>query len=143
MKNPSGLCLCGCDQKTNPSPTSRRGYKRGDPLRFVKGHSSRKAGPDYQEEDRGFVTPCWIWCKSTGSQGYGRIWVNDVKAHLMAHRVYYERAKGRLWAEWDLHHLCRNRACVNPDHLQPLTRREHMIEDGRRPFGNKRAVVHA
>lgn len=136
--------MCGCGQKTDLSPASRRGYKRGESLRFIKGHSSRKGGPDYQPEDRGFTTPCWIWLKSLSSEGYGRVWVNEINGHNMAHRVYFERAKGQpVQPGFDLHHLCSQRACVNPDHLEPLSRREHMATEARHPFGNRKAVVNA
>lgn len=142
MKNPSGLCMCGCGQKTPLSPASRRGYKRGEPLRFIKGHSSRKGGPDYRPEDRGFETECWIWCKSMGSEGYGRIWINLINSHNMAHRVYWERATGETVPPgFDLHHLCSQRACVNPAHLKPLSRRDHMAAEGRQPYGNRKAAV--
>lgn len=141
MKNPSGYCRCGCGRKTDLSPSSRRGYKRGDPLLYIKGHSSRKQGPDYLVEDRGFETPCWIWQKSIGSEGYGRIWLNDVCGHAMAHRVYYAKANGHIVAGQEVHHRCGRRPCVNPEHLEQLSRRDHMAVEGRHPYGNKKAVL--
>lgn len=141
MRNISGLCMCGCGQEAPLSPTCRRGYERGEPLRYIKGHSSRKVGPDYVEEDHGEPTPCWIWQKSIGSWGYGRIW--NGSGHDMAHRVYYVRHVGLIPEGHDVHHRCGQPACVNPDHLWALTRREHMIVEGRWPYGNPNAKVAA
>lgn len=131
MKNPSGLCMCGCGEQTPLSRWSRRGYKRGEPLMFIKGHSSRKP----HEYDVDPSTGCWNWAKSVHSRfGYGQAWDGERKRG--AHIVIWERETGRkVPAGHDLHHLCGNRACVNPKHLQPLTRREHMLAEGRRAYG--------
>lgn len=132
MKNPSGYCLCGCGQRTPPSPASRRGYKRGEPLRYIKGHSTRVLGPDWVADDNG----CWIWQKSIGSQGYGRVW--DGERHLTAHIAYWVRLHGPVPEGRELHHTCGVRRCVNPAHLEPVTRWEHMYLDGRLEAGRER-----
>lgn len=44
-----------------------------------------------------------------------------------AHRVYYEARFGPIPAGLQLDHLCRNRGCVNPDHLEPVTCRENLM----------------
>ena len=51
--------------------------------------------------------------------GYGH------KGRALAHRVAYEQANGPIPPKHDIHHLCENPSCVNPDHLVALTRREH------------------
>lgn len=134
MKNPTGLCMCGCGERTDPSPTSRRGYKRGEPLMFIKGHCNRKPGPKFMIDQFG----CWVWLRYADVRwGYGRMW--DGEKVRGAHVVYYEREYGPVPEGCDVHHLCGRRLCVNPRHLQAVTRREHMALEGRRPFGNARA----
>lgn len=64
---------------------------------------------------------CWLWTASLDSHGYGQIMTPDQKPKR-AHRVLYQCVKGDVAANLDLDHLCRNRGCVNPDHLEPVTR---------------------
>lgn len=61
---------------------------------------------------------CWQWRKAT-SGGYGIINWNGRKHY--AHRVSYQLFVGDIPAGLQLDHLCRNRGCVNPEHLQPVT----------------------
>lgn len=63
-------------------------------------------------------TGCWEWLKTRTKHGY---------AIGHAHRKYWERVNGELPEGWHVHHLCKNRACVNPDHLQALSSDEHFV----------------
>jgi hypothetical protein len=127
MKNPSGLCMCGCGSAVPLSKETRRGYKRGEPLMYMRGHN-RAGGPDFLIQNG-----CWVWRRSLTTHGYGHLVIQG--KDYMAHRLYYERFRGEIPKGLELHHTCSNRACVNPDHLQPMTRREHMVTEGRRAFG--------
>lgn len=62
---------------------------------------------------------CWNWTASLNG-GYGRF--NPDGRLVYAHRWLYEQVVGPVPAGLDLDHLCRNRACVRPDHLEPVTR---------------------
>jgi len=63
-----------------------------------------------------------MWAKSK-VKGYGQVKVNGGKR--LAHRLFYERARGPIPPGHHLHHLCGNTACVRPEHLEPLTPKEH------------------
>lgn len=66
---------------------------------------------------------CWEWQGSLDRYGYGRIWVNQ--KWVIAHRYFFKAHKGHLPSCLD--HLCRNRACVNPDHLEPVTNKVNVL----------------
>jgi|SRR5690554_866218 len=69
-------------------------------------------------------TGCWVWIGAAQSNGYGRFW--DGEKSNYAHRVMYELFNGPIQASMDLDHLCRNRRCVNPLHLEQVTRSENL-----------------
>jgi hypothetical protein len=70
---------------------------------------------------------CWPWLGKINDGGYGIIWGGaDNPRELRAHRVMYEIHRGPIPDGLDLDHLCRVRHCVNPAHLEPVTRRENL-----------------
>lgn len=82
---------------------------------------------------------CWEWTGTIARNGYGVFMLLDPAAGKvvlrMAHRLVYEQLVGPIPAGLDLDHLCRNRPCCNPDHLEPVTRAENL----RRGIGGKLA----
>lgn len=74
-------------------------------------------------------TNCWNWKQSTGRKGYGQMGFNG-ETGRRAHRVFYEYFKGPIPAGLVLDHLCSNRRCVNPSHLDPVTQRENLRRAG-------------
>lgn len=71
---------------------------------------------------------CWPWKASYGSAGYGQFSpdTSHRRGPKGAHRVAYELTVGPVPEGLELDHLCRNRACCNPAHLEPVTHRENV-----------------
>lgn len=72
------------------------------------------------------ATGCWNWTGFIRPDGYGKAWDPRRRAVGRAHRVVYETLRGPVDDALDLDHTCRNRRCVNPDHLDPVTRGENL-----------------
>ncbi len=68
-------------------------------------------------------TECWIWQGAKCSEGYGSIGYGPTM--FSTHRLAYERLVGPIPSGLHIDHLCRVRACCNPDHLEPVTQLEN------------------
>lgn len=84
----------------------------------------------YVEDESG----CWLWIGSLNAGGYGQF--NNGQTIVKAYRWSYEHHVGPVPEGLDLDHLCRVRHCVNPAHLEPVTRLENILR-GVGPAGSK------
>jgi hypothetical protein len=68
---------------------------------------------------------CWNWTAAMDTKGYGQFYDNGRK--MGSHRYSYEMFVGPIPVGLDLDHLCRNRLCCNPAHLEAVSRRENLV----------------
>lgn len=80
----------------------------------------------YLVVDMGYKTPCWIWQFDADRNGYGSIRLPDSRQRIAAHKYFFQKVKGPVPNGLDLDHLCRIKSCVNPDHLEAVTRSVNM-----------------
>lgn len=136
----SGLCHCGCGGKTNIAPRTHtsRGWVKGKPQPYLRGHAAWKnSGPKWIVTESG----CWVWQRHTNKEGYayGGFRSLGYESRQLAHRVLYEQRFGRIPANVVLDHRCHtedrsclggrdcpHRLCVNPEHLEPVTQLENV-----------------
>lgn len=83
---------------------------------------------------------CWLWTASKQKTGYGQFFVTHRKM-VYAHRLAYELLRGPIQPGLHLDHLCRNRACVNPAHLEPVTNRINVLR-GKTIAAKNAAKIH-
>ena len=69
---------------------------------------------------------CWAWMGGRMKNGYG-VFSLQLRKTILAHRFAYEALRGPIPHGLQLDHLCRVRCCVNPDHLECVTRRENIL----------------
>lgn len=87
------------------------------------------------------LAACWKWRGSVSELGYGAFWFDG--AMRPAHRVTYELLIGPVPDGLELDHLCRNRGCVNPSHVEPVTHQENCARKPAWPackWGHERVI---
>lgn len=96
---------------------------RDDKGRFVTEPGLFVEGHHYSISESG----CWVWQHRIDRTGYGRTRKGSGGTNRLAHRVAYENLVGPIPSGLELDHLCRVRACINPKHLEPVTRQENVL----------------
>jgi len=79
---------------------------------------------------------CWVMQRGVKPDGYAEVFKRG--KNYYAHRVVYEAIRGPIPAGMQIDHLCRNRSCVNPDHLEVVTRKENILRGISPPAINSR-----
>lgn len=111
------------------SPHYKQSRKPGGELRplrkYVSGPVSDRLAVWSAPDEYG----CLVWNGHTYSNGYGRIRVDGIVR--LVHRVAYEEAVGPIPEGLEIDHLCRNKLCILPAHLEPVTRRVNLLRLGK------------
>lgn len=89
--------------------------------------------------EAGPQSPYWEWEGARFTAGYGAIQVEGKTRR--AHRIVYETVRGPIPDGLVLDHLCRNRICVNPWHLEPVTLVENILR-GESPMAGNAKKTH-
>lgn len=76
--------------------------------------------------------PCWLWTAAKNRGGYGVINRGRREGVAIVHRAVWELLVGPIPEGTELDHVCRIRACCNPDHLEPVTRAVNVARGARR-----------
>ncbi|MFC8277185.1 HNH endonuclease signature motif containing protein [Streptomyces sp. NPDC057271] len=100
------------------------------PVRDPRGRLLEKAVPGQ--------SGCLVWTAQLNHEGYGRFWLNGKQ--VQAHRASYELLVGPIPEGKQIDHLCSNRRCINPHHLEPVTPWENVMR-GRTPAATNAAKI--
>mgnify|MGYP001602375148 FL=1 len=73
-------------------------------------------------------SPCWLWTGEKNGGGYGYFYVSILpRRKTGAHRYLYGVLRGPFPSGMQSDHLCRNHSCVNPEHIEPVSRRTNIL----------------
>lgn len=138
--NPSGLCQCGCGKPTTIAKRNHYnlGLLKGQHFRFIRMHAATKAASEKAsafsiEEDGPLDTPCRIWQGAVNSKGYAIRGIPGTRKTELVHRAALEELLGHaIPFGHQAHHRCEIRRCVNGEHLEPVTPKQHSQRHPRR-----------
>lgn len=126
MDKPTKKCIIdGCER-----PQRTRGWCTAHYSRWLRhGDVGGSELQSYSTPEEAFEArtewcgECLVWTGYRNPDGYGRL--SDGERTVLAHRFAWERVNGQVPPNMMLDHICRNRACVNLDHLRIASRSEN------------------
>lgn len=139
------ICLCSCGKQVSKSADC---LKRGTVMSCgcyaleVRSRPRRTPMDALTSYHKVLANGCWQWTRKIDAGGYGRISVkqNGKMRHALVHRVAYEEFVGPIPDGMDLDHLCHthdpscaggkrcpHRSCINPEHLEPVSKLENVL----------------
>ena len=137
-----GFCCCGCGERTGISTgnDAYNGYIKGEPIRYIVGHSTRiswAALPEifWSRVNQDDPNGCWPWTGRVVG-GYGQVSVEGKQ--YRANRIAWILTSGEIPDGLLVRHLCNNPSCCNPNHLALGTQRDNvddMTRAGRQARG--------
>ena len=98
------------------------------PITTLTAHRAETVRDRIQRNIKIAPNGCWVWTGYPDTHGYGRfrIFIDGVRRCTGAHRAAWLAYRGDIPADHlQLDHLCRNRLCCNPDHLELVTNQEN------------------
>lgn len=122
----NGCKIDGCDNTTKGSrgfcgKHYQRFQKYGDPHGGIAKYDTWQEALDNRVRREG---DCIVWDGYVNQHGYGRINVGGNRLRVV-HHLAWEQTKGPIPEGKELDHICFNRACINVDHLRPVTKSEN------------------
>ncbi len=121
-------CDCGAEIVTEGAR-----IRRGNP--FLCNHTAGISLRFWAMVEKIGGDGCWLFTGAKTADGYGSFRAGE--SVVLAHRYAWIEANGEPAAGHELDHLCRNRPCIRPSHLEPVTHRENVHR------GNMRSIVAA
>lgn len=71
------------------------------------------------------IESCWIWNGVPSTSGYGKISIENTPKYT--HRVMFEYYYGQICPDLQIDHLCKNKLCVNPIHLEQVSQKTNIL----------------
>jgi len=108
---------------------SYRQDRYGSPHETVRSPDREKIESKLYRYTKNSDAGCILWTGAINNRGYGIVWDSERKKSLPAHCRAYELHVGPVPEGTELAHLCGNKSCVNPQHLQAMSHEKHMQMD--------------
>jgi hypothetical protein len=115
-------------------------YRRGDAL-VAQNVDPRTVQRFWRKTEPHVASDCILWMGSLNGDGYGEIKLTGSRRNVYVHRLAYVLRFGKLEAELTIDHTCETRACVNPFHLEAVSRAENGLRATHRPADESEPVL--